>query len=1167
MGPLKRHGERGANFFKTALGTLQGRLWMRAAIRVASVIIFALLVWFATPIIKIGDGHPFENAAPRLLIIALIILAVAAAAYWRFQKRRKGSEEIAATIGIDSDEPVLAERMKEALATLRDATGGRGNYLYDLPWYVLIGPPGSGKTTALVNSGLEFPLADGNAAKAGAVKGVGGTRYCDWWFTEDAVLIDTAGRYTTQDSDARADQKSWLAFLDLLKRSRPRQPINGVIVAISLEDLLITDAEELTKHADAIRSRLIELHEKLKVDFPVYALFTKADLIVGFMEYFNDLGEGSRRQVWGATFQTADKTRNMIASVPGEFNALVERLNQGLPEKLEKEKDPASRVLAFGFPAQMAALREPVSNFLDQVFDPVRYPIHAALRGFYFTSGTQQGTPIDQLLGALTKNFGAQGIATPAFSGQGKSFFLTDLVKTVIIGEAGWVTRVRANSIVMAAGYAMILAFVPIVLATLFFAYRSNSTLISQSEEASGRYKMIAGNAGQSNTVSDRDFGKVLPALHALRFMPGGYEDREPKGVTYAGFGLSQSSRLRSAAETSYEIGLERLLRPRLIYRLEELLDQNANDPAFVYQALKIYLMLGGLKSAEKPQIIAWMERDWSENLYPGPKNADGRKELEQHLIAMLDLDSGRKNFVSLNGPLVERSQSTLARVSPAQRAFDLLRDKAKATLNDDWIASKHAGNGALVIFEDSLNDIRVPYFFTHGGFEHAFIEELPTVRETMQRDRWILGRFGEQPMVLDQYERLLLDLADVYTKTFIETWKDAITKLSLRHLMEGRPSYPLLTAASSVTSPLARVLESIHDETSLHDIPQTIVERGAKVADSRPVTETKPLAGASGASPASMIDQAMRPYQQLIEGNYGRRPIDLVLSDLNEIRSNLSRLATNTSQADQLSARIESEVSKLRSDTSRLPPPFAMMMSTIASDSIREIADSAAARRVQIMRDRITFTCQEVITSRYPFSPSANQEVSLADFRRIFGPKGLLDQFARDNILPVADTSGTNWSWKDDQPIARQLPPAALGDFQKAAAIREAFFSDGPAPSFSITITPPPMAGVKMEIDQTAIFGRPTNNSSTTVQWPGTSDQHRAALVADVPGRGPVTIEKNGLWSLFQLLEAGQLAPDGSSTNFSFGGRDLRFRLTPAGSGKPVTLSMLRGFHCPGGL
>ena len=84
--------------------------------------------------------------------------------------------------------------------------------LASLPWYMFIGPPGAGKTTALVNSGLKFPLAD-TAVGRSAVRGVGGTRNCDWWFTDEAVLIDTAGRYTTQDSQAAVDSAAWLGFL------------------------------------------------------------------------------------------------------------------------------------------------------------------------------------------------------------------------------------------------------------------------------------------------------------------------------------------------------------------------------------------------------------------------------------------------------------------------------------------------------------------------------------------------------------------------------------------------------------------------------------------------------------------------------------------------------------------------------------------------------------------------------------------------------------------------------------------------------------------------------------------------------------------------------------------------------------------------------------------
>ena len=103
------------------------------------------------------------------------------------------------------------------------------------------------------------------------------------------MLIDTAGRYTTQDTDAKAERASWLAFLDLLKTNRPRQPINGVMVAISVEDLLTSTPEQIAAHADAIRNRLLELNERLKVDFPVYAVFTKTDLIAGFNEFFGEL--------------------------------------------------------------------------------------------------------------------------------------------------------------------------------------------------------------------------------------------------------------------------------------------------------------------------------------------------------------------------------------------------------------------------------------------------------------------------------------------------------------------------------------------------------------------------------------------------------------------------------------------------------------------------------------------------------------------------------------------------------------------------------------------------------------------------------------------------------------------------------------------------------------
>ena len=97
----------------------------------------------------------------------------------------------------------------------RYRSSGAAASLYDLPWYVIIGAPGSGKTTALINSGLKFPLEQ--RVGKGALRGVGGTRNCDWWFTDEAIFLDTAGRYTTQDSDAASDSAGWREFLALLQ--------------------------------------------------------------------------------------------------------------------------------------------------------------------------------------------------------------------------------------------------------------------------------------------------------------------------------------------------------------------------------------------------------------------------------------------------------------------------------------------------------------------------------------------------------------------------------------------------------------------------------------------------------------------------------------------------------------------------------------------------------------------------------------------------------------------------------------------------------------------------------------------------------------------------------------------------------------------------------------
>ena len=1142
------------------------------------------LIYFAGPLLSIGGWHPFQNYIVRELAILLLVGLFAAVVSAQIFKRKKASaklaEGIAAADKVEDDSDVLKDRMKDALATLKAAGGGKGDFLYDLPWYVIIGPPGSGKTTALVNSGLKFPLSHG--ATPAAIAGVGGTRYCDWWFSEDAVLIDTAGRYTTQDSDATADKQSWLSFLDLLKKNRPRQPINGVLVAISLEDLMTLSAAEISAHANAIRARLLELHDRLQVDFPVYTLFTKCDLIAGFVEYFANLTDQNRRQVWGATFQTNDKSRNFVGEIPSEFDLLLQRLTYDVTDRLQEEPTPSNRVLLYGFPAQIAALKRPIFDFLNQIFEPTRYHAKATLRGFYFTSGTQQGTPIDRLIGALAKSFGAEQIGHQAYSGLGKSFFLTDLIMKVIIGEAGWVSFNRAavrRARILKASLYLTLSAVAVTAAGLWWvSYARNKDLIDRIQYAVMDYTQQAGPYLHETTVGDRDLHKVLPLLDKLRNLPAGYATRKEATPRLATFGLSQRERLQNSAIQVYHVGLERLLRPRLVYRMEEALEANKANPGYIYEALKVYLMIGGAQAINRDLVLDWMRKDWTDNLYPGAGNAPGRKALEEQLVALIDLEGADEPLITLNSTLVDECQRILGRLDVAERAYQLLKSQARSSGIPDWVAARHGGLDFGQVFESASGEpieaISVPAFLTYAGFQNAFIARLGTIAEQLRNDRWVLGEAGRQNVFTEQLDSIGPNLLNLYTKDFITTWQQALGKLRLRRLNADKPNYTALNAAAAPTSPIRQLFESIRDETTLTREHGAAKDGSGKDGANQVKAKlASPTLINQQEAPGAAIEAAFRPFHMALEGDGSSRAIDTIIGNLNAISNSLQLMTVNPAQAQQATNNIQIQVANLKNNAVRLPKPFSDMMLQAAGAFEGDVANNIYAQIAQAFNNQVYPPCRDLAGGRYPFVKGESKEVPLADFGRLFGPNGYFDRFFSQNLAPYADTSKRDWTWRPDNPVAKLMSPETLRQFQRASQIRDAFFATGGnIPGFSLMVTPPAMAQgfvAKFEIGgAAATSSNLANPSPTTIQWPGAGGRTTVSLANDppTPGAQPSEITKSGQWALFRLLNSASVSPrpNGLTASFIIGGRDIQFQIGTGTVYNPLLLPALREFKCP---
>lgn len=230
-----------------------------------------------------------------VLLVGRLLTERAGALLEKVLRRQTDDAVIAATADQRRDVAQLRQRLLGAIDTLKGSELGKTSgkaALYELPWYMVIGHPAAGKSSAILYSGLDFPFGDKQA-----IQGVGGTRNCDWFFTTEGVLLDTAGRYSTQ----LEDRPEWLEFLKLLKKYRSKAPSNGILVAVSFPELLQHNSEQFSIYARQVRERINEIDDAFGIKVPIYLVFTKMDLLGGFAQFFEDVSDDERQAVWGAT--------------------------------------------------------------------------------------------------------------------------------------------------------------------------------------------------------------------------------------------------------------------------------------------------------------------------------------------------------------------------------------------------------------------------------------------------------------------------------------------------------------------------------------------------------------------------------------------------------------------------------------------------------------------------------------------------------------------------------------------------------------------------------------------------------------------------------------------------------------------------------------------------
>jgi len=1167
-------------------------------ISIIGLIALSVVIWFGGPLIAINDSKPLASDMSRLITILVITILWGLNNFRVQNKQKKKDSEMmgeiaqAPTSTGSAEDPRAAEESKilqqhfsEAQAVLKSSKkhGGQGETIpiHELPWYIIIGPPGCGKTTALINSGLRFPLAEKMGQQP--LKGVGGTRNCDWWFSDEAILIDTAGRYTTQDSDQQTDSAGWSNFLKLLRKHRPKQPINGVLLAISLSELMSQTEAERHQHATTIKQRLQELYENLGIQFPVYVLFTKCDLIAGFNEYFDSLALQERQQIWGTTFQVSESFESQfeINTFKEEFDSLLRRLNDRLQWRMQEERDPSRRALILGFPAELSALKDMTSQFLDATFKPSNFDKTVNLRGVYFTSGTQEGTPIDRVMGALAHNFGLDRQHVPAFSGQGKSFFLTQLFRNVIFPESmlAGTNRIheQKQSWLRRGAYALAL------IATVASAgiWTSNYTEINGQITSLNKHADEYSNSIAELKETDTDPALLLPALDALqRAQNNASESRS----FFSQAGLSQMRSLGPASDDAYHRTLQLQYFPRLVSLLEDVLNSRESSLDEIFITLKTYLMLSNGKRFDEEQVSLWYQSFW-ETQFPG--NTDRQTKLKEHLKTLFEIGF---EPILLNEQIVKTSRRQLEKIPLANRIYTSLKQKAENSLSDFFL-SDILDTEEQQYFLNKNNEEEplagIPGIYTKEGYESLFLEESINLTKATSKDDWIFGEPDPNKKQKIDTDALHKEVEELYMDDFEKQWNALFNSIKISKFKNFEQSVDMLETLAGGRSAILRVLESININTDLRSKPNALQKIGADKLKKLGKVGKKAAKKVKSDIPLTPVGKTLRKrFSKLIalsDSVKGKPPgIQRHLTSLLKLQDYMGEISVS---ADPDIAALQASITrmktngkdiigKLRRDSKRIPKPVNQWFKSMTVSSWSNLL-KASRRQLNAQWDnQIVTRYDQSIKNRYPIFKKSNRETGLEDFSNFFSPDGEYQQFLKENLFPFLKTGNRSWSLKKLEGQNIGISKKSLKQLRRGEKIGSAFFPKG-AENITVRfrLTPANLdAQVKrfsLTMDDEKITYRHGPRRSTSHGWPFTDDPEASKVSIRFESSGDkVDSRFKGTWAFFKLLDASKVKATSSADKFkvTFKAKDFsaRYELKSNSVSNPFKLNELHAFRLP---
>ncbi|HEV2104754.1 MAG TPA: type VI secretion system membrane subunit TssM [Candidatus Eisenbacteria bacterium] len=1106
-----------------------------------------------------------------LLLVLIVALVVAIVLLIRALRQSAAAEEIERTLSTQADADIekstpgqLAEmqRLKEELLAAIDALKASGrktgeDALAKLPWYMVIGPAGAGKSELIKRSGLEFPLRDAKRDPR-AVRGVGGTRGFSWWLANEAVLLDMAGR--TLATAAFDDSGDWMAFLATLRRQRPEKPVNGVIVLVAVDQIADQPEARVDSLARAARERLQELVQHLGVVFPVYVVFNRCDQLAGFAEFFEDLSAEERVEPWGATL-SMERARAHAAEqlFDEEFSVLAAALSERRLPRMAAMPEATTRARAFAFPLQFERVRGSLRRFVRTLFEAggTETPL---FRGFYFTAAAQEGEPTDRVLQPAVRTLGLtvrppEGFGTP----RGGAWFVRDLLREVVFPDAalavssrGAQGRLRQHERLLVGGFGIAFA----ALALMFIGFScGNNGLIDRAHKGAVD---VGNHVDPNQPLVDnlRSLEHLRSAAYVLDSLATG-----PRPLWRVLGGYSGDVVRDPAVELWMRKTVQTVVAPAvnaMEQELKRLTDTNQGsflDYYYLFRAWRLLHNPTQIQPADADVLTREMRHALESQLAQGQASPEDRlryPELLRRQVAFLArhprelAGMAHDAYAAADPDLVARGGARIKSTWDSAQFY-------RAMVAETMPLTRPSDLSTLLRKPTTLlraGDVPGPY--TKDGWFQQVKPRIEAYRTLVQRD-WLL-----QDLFGGRAPDLAGDVLALYAKDYSAHWARFVSNVALSPPADMPAAANQLAMLAKEDSPLFEVLRAVRTQTQLGEPADSPMGRmqsdftilrdffsaggggggAAGVLNSLTGLFRKPAAQGGdafdkSAAPSAVylgylkasqaaVNQAAQPGRPASDVRKLLETGDDTTNPLRQLVAYAQRLGQTygvQAGAGPVSLLLQAPVGGARAAvvTTGLNPAMAAAWKSIVLDRFRND-----------------------LGSKYPFA-AGGPPATLDDVAACFSSKGYFWTFFQQQLAPFMSEDGTPKS--ADVPVS-----AGMREFvHKAYGIRQAFFSTGDqaAMAFTASSTPPRMDGPAINVRWVALDCGGENATYTmgpeqdlALHWPGQDPTAGAAVRAQAaPPEDPkhkkkkgqpdtipvVPVTQDGLWGMFRLLDQAQ--------------------------------------------